>query len=159
MRFVSSSSVFSLLWCGWSRAAASTPSWPTSQSVSTVSLLYRVYSSTGFQYRSVTAPFPFIHHKLFPAIFSHSSSSFSPLQSPANTPCSPTLFLVLSLCSSRPDFSLLTYSFPPTLPHSHHLLNHWERPDVGNLARWLHRTCMNDTKPFFSISSHFESWL
>lgn len=80
----------------------------------------------------------------------------------AFTPCVPTMLLPLS--SSRPVYlSLPPFFFPltsfsrpssfplhfpsPTLPRFHHLLKGWVRPDAGNLALWLHRTCMNDTKP------------
>lgn len=80
---------------------ASTPSWQTSQSVSTVSLLYHVYSSTDFQYRSVTAPFLFIHHYLLPAIFLFPPHPFLLYSYLPSLPASLQCFLI-PLSGSKP---------------------------------------------------------
>lgn len=80
-----------------------------------------------------TAPFPFIHHYLFPAIFLLPPHLFLFLQSPAITPCIPTIFLPLPLVADQSipqpfRFCCLLFSFQlpfpsPTLSPSHHLLN------------------------------------
>lgn len=107
---------------------------------------------TGFQYRSVTAPFLFIHHPL-----SHSSpfsSSFSLLQSPAVTFCFPSTFLAL-----RYQTSLQLSSFPsPThfLSSSHQLAN---VPSAANLALRPQRKRMKSTEAVLLICSCLGSWL
>lgn len=145
-----------------------------------LALLCHVYSRTGFQYWSVTAPFPFIHHHLLPAIFlfpphpflfylqchraplSHTSSCEAS-SSPPVADQSIDLCLVFTPTSFTPLFPT-PYSLPrpPSLLRFHYLLKGWVRPDAGNLALWLHRTCMNDTQPCsqypFTLSHDFNHY-